>query len=115
MINPIVIIIGAAILLAMLTVCIINKPKKPIVTGTIIFILVCFIMFTFLIDNAILSIKTSSPDSFICFLTMNNAPVYNDLAVSFDTFVKFDIALIAASLISLFIEMLFILRKGQDK
>ena len=68
MINPIVIIVGAALFLAMLAVCIINKPKKPIVTGTVIIILVCFIVFTFLIDNAILSVKTSIPDSFICFL-----------------------------------------------
>ena len=115
MINPIVIIVSAAVFLAMLTICVINKPKKPIVTGTVILILVCFITFTFLIVNAILSIKTSPPDSFICFLTMNNSPVYNDLAFSFSTFVKCDITLIIGSLVSLFVEMLLILRKGQDK
>ena len=51
----------------------------------------------------------------ICFLIMNNAPTYDDLAVSFRTFVTFDIILIVASLVSLFIEMLLILRKGSDK
>lgn len=115
MINPIIIILAAALLLAVIAVCIINKPKKPVITGTLIAVLICFVVFTFMIDNSISALGTKMPDSFVCFLTMNEAPAYEDLALSFRTFMIVDIGLIVLSLASLFFEILLILRKDSKK
>lgn len=115
MINPIVIIVSAAVILSMLSVAIINKPKKPVVTGSVIVVLIGFVVFTFMIDRSISTLSSGEINRFVCFLTMNDQPTYDSLAESFNTFMGFDIALIAASLITLFIEILLILRKGAVK
>ena len=115
MINPIVIIISAALFLSMTAIAIINKPKKPIVTGTVIVILIGFVVFTFMIDNAITTLDKGAPNSFVYFLTMSEKLTYDGLAASFNIFMGFDIALIAGSLITLFAEMMLILRKGDKK
>ncbi len=115
MINPIVIIVSAALVLSVIVVSIINKPKKPLVTGTIITVLVCFVVFTYMIDSAIVSLGTGDNDNFIKFLTMSDVLSYDGLSESFVTFMVIDIGLIAASLLSLFMEIMLILRKGGDK
>ncbi len=115
MINPIVIIVSAAVILSILSVAIINKPKKPVVTGGVIVVLIGFVVFTFLIDRSISVVSTGDMNGFVCFLTMNDQPTYDSLAESFNTFMGFDIALIAASLITLFIEIMLILKKGAVK
>ena len=115
MINPIIIIISAALILSMLSVAVINKPKKPVVTGSVIVVLICFVTFTFMIDRAITTLSTGEPNGFVSFLTMNDQLTYESLAGSFNTFMGFDIALIAASLLTLFVEILIILRKGAKK
>ena len=52
---------------------------------------------------------------FFCFLTINDEPTYTSLAESFRVFMCCDIILIAGALLSLFIEMMLILRKGAEK
>ena len=115
MINPIVIIVSAALILSMLSVAIINKPKKPVVTGSVIVVLIGFVVFTFMIDRSISMLSSGEMIPFVCFLTMNDQPTYDSLAEAFNTFMCFDVALIASSLVSLFIEILIILRKGAVK
>lgn len=115
MINPIVVIISAALILSMISVSLINKPQKPLVTGTVIVVLIGFVVFTFMIDRALSTISSGDMNGFVCFLTMNQQPTYESLAESFNTFMYFDIVLIAASLITLFIEIMLILRKGAVK
>ena len=115
MINPVIIIVGAALILSVLSVCIINKPKKPIVTGTVLVVLICFVVFTYMIDNAITDIEKGGASPFVYFLTMSEKLTYEGLAASFNTFMGFDIALLAGSLLTLFAEMLLILRKGAKK
>ena len=115
MINPIIITVGAALILSVMSVSIINKPKKPIVTGTVLVVLICFVIFTFMIDNAISTVDTSDAVPFVYFLTMSEKLTYEGLAASFHTFMCFDIVLIAGSLLTLFAEMLFIRRKGAKK
>lgn len=115
MINPIVIIVSAALLLAMLTICIINRPKKPIITGTVIVILICYVVFTFMIDGAISNLNTGEVEGFVQFLTMTEEASYEQLASSFRTYMLVDIGLIAASLLSLFVEIMLILRKDSKK
>ncbi|MBQ9461981.1 MAG: hypothetical protein IJU51_08740 [Clostridia bacterium] len=115
MINPIVIIVSAAVILSMLSVAIINKPKKPVVTGSVIVVLIGFVIFTFMIDRSISTLSSGEINPFVCFLTMNDRPTYDSLAEAFNTFMCFDVVLIAASLIILFIEIMLILRKGAVK
>ncbi len=115
MINPIIIIVSAALILSTLSVCIINKPKKPIVTGTVILVLIFFIAFTFIIDNAISTLDTGDANSFVYFLTLSEKLTYDGLADSFNTFMYIDMVLIIAALITLFSEMMLILRKGTKK
>lgn len=115
MINPVIIILSAALILSVMSVCIINKPKKPIVTGSVLVVLICFVVFTFLIDNAIPTLETGEFPPFICFITMNDKLTYDGLSSSFNTFMYIDIVLIAASLLTLFTEMMLILRKGPTK
>lgn len=115
MINPIIIIISAALLLSVAAICIINKPKKPFITGTLILILICYVFFTFLIDSSITSLNTGETNSFIGFITMNDTITYDALAASFRTFMIIDIGLIASALLSLFLEIMFILKKNSKK
>ena len=114
MINPIVIIVSAALFLSMTAIALINKPKKPVVTGTVILILIVFVFFTFHIDNAITTLEKNDANGFIYFLTMSDHLTYESLSGSFNTFMCMDIALIAGALLSLFIEILLILRKGAE-
>ncbi len=112
MINPIIIIVSVALLLSVVSVCIINKPQKPLITGVMILILIAFVVFTFLIDNAISGLSTGEANGLVSFLTMSDTLTYEGLSASFNTFMWLDIGLIGASLVSLFFEILIILRKG---
>lgn len=116
MMNPIVIIITISLILSVLVICVINKPKKPIITGTVIFILICYVAITFLIDSAITGMgNNDSFNGLVHFLVMNESPSYDDLADSFQAFMKMDISLIVTALISLFMEIMVILRKDSKK
>ena len=115
MINPVIIIVSAALILSVISVCLINKPQKPVVTGTVLVVLICFVVFTYMIDNAITGFDTDNVSPFVYFLTMSEKLTYDGLAASFNIFMGFDIALIAGSLITLFAEMMLILRKGDKK
>ncbi len=112
MINPVIIIITAAVLVSIICVSVINKPRKPVVTGTLIIILVFFIVSTFMIDNAMYALGTNGNiTSFLQFIILNDSPSYSDLESSFGTFMIFDICLIGLSLICMFFEIFIILRK----
>ncbi len=116
MINPIVIIITAALFVSVLVISIINKPKKPIVTAVLIIILMAYVSATFLLDNSLSTINTeSSFDGLVNFIVMNDNPSYEDIESSFKIFMIFDISLIAASLLSLFAEIMIILRKDSKR
>ena len=111
MINPIVIIVSAALFLSVMAIALINKPKKPVVTGTIIVILIGYVIFTLMIDNTLSALDKGDPNGFVCFLTMSEHLTYEGLSQSFNTFMYLDIALIIGALLSLFVEILLILRK----
>ncbi len=115
MINPIVIIIASAILLSVLVVRILNRPKKPIITGALILILIFFIIATWLIDNAISSFNSTRQFmDFVSFIVMIDNPTYTQLENSFTTFMITDIVLFAVLLISFFFEILYILKNDKD-
>ena len=115
MINPIVIIITISIILSVLVICVINKPKRPIITGTVIFVLICYVIMTFILDNAITGMQVGDINGFISFLVMSYSPSYEALSDSFRTFMTIDISLIIAALATFFSEMLLILRKDYQK
>lgn len=60
LINPVVVIAAAAIVLCVFIFCIINKPAKPLFTGTSIVMLIVFLIFTAVIN---ISLSSSSGDS----------------------------------------------------
>lgn len=116
MINPIIIIITAALLLSVLVICIINRPKKPIITGTLIFILVCFVITTWMLDNVISSPNSSSQFAgFINFVILNDNPTDVQLEQSFNIFMIMDMILFCFVVISLIFEALYILKSDRGK
>lgn len=116
MINPIVIIVAAAILMSVLVVCVLNKPKIPVITGTFIFILICFVIMTYMIDTAISSAGNSVRYSdFVSFITMSDSMLYTQLEESFRTFMIFDIVLFVLSMLSLGLEAAHILKNYNKK
>ncbi len=114
MMNPIVIIVTISLILSVLVVSIINKPKKPIVTGTMIVILICYAALTFLVDMAITG-GSESYNDLIHFLIMQDTPDYEALSDLFRSFMTADIILIVTALLSLFAEVMLILRKDSRK
>ena len=116
MINPIVIIITISVILSMLAVCIINKPRKPLMTAAMILIFIFYLSVTFIIDNAITSTEMNEQfGSFVKFLVMSDIPSYDELAESFGTFMKLDILLVIVTLVSMFTEIVLIFRKESRK
>lgn len=116
MINPVVVIISISFLLSMLVVCVINKPRKPVMTGSIILLLIFYISVTFIIDGAITGTGINEQfGDFVKFLVMSDIPSYEELSDSFRTFMKIDISLVAITLVSMFIEIMLIFRKESKK
>lgn len=116
MINPIIIIAAAALVLSALAIAILNKPAVPVVTSTLIIILIFFVVATYLIDSAVSNSSVSdSLINFISFSVLKDNPTNEDLEFAFNTFKYTDIGLFAASLISMFTEALLILRQNSGK
>ena len=100
--------------MSVLVVCILNKPKIPVITGTFIFILICFVVMTYMIDNAISSVGNSGQvDGFVSFITMSESMLYTQLEASFRTFKIFDIVLFVLSMVSLGLEAVYILKNDK--
>lgn len=116
MINPIVLIVAAAILMSVLVVSVLNRPKTPVITGTFILILICFLVMTYMIDNSISGLgNNGGVDGFVSFITMSESMAYTELEASFRTFMIFDIVLFAASMLSLGLEATYILKNDNRK
>lgn len=115
MINPIIIIVAVALLLSAFVVTLLNKPGLPIVASTFIIILIFFVLTTYLIDNAISNNSVSETlSSFVCFAVMNQSPSYEDLEAAFNIFKYTDIGLFLASVVSMLIEAMLILRQNSE-
>ncbi len=113
MINPIFIIISAAVILSAAAITFINKPRVPIVAGSILVVLIIFVFTTFSIDNAIADVMNSHElSSFVCFAVLKDKPTYEELETTFTVFSCIDVGLFIASLVTMFIETLSILHKN---
>lgn len=110
LINPVLVIAAAAVILCIFIFCIINKPAKPLFTGTSIVMLIVFLIFTAVIN---LSLSSSSGDSGIAnvanavtgFLTGQSGPTSIQLEQSFQIFAYIDIGLILTCVLSMIIEV----------
>ena len=116
MINPIILIVAAALLLSSVAVTVLNRPRFPLIAATLIAILVFFVLSSYLIDSAIgsFSASDSSINSIVSFLVIGDDLTNIRLEEAFHTLMYIDIGLFAASLISMFVEAMFILRKNSD-
>ena len=114
--NPIIIIIAAALVLSALVVVVLNKPAFPFVTVAFILVLVYFVVSTYLVDTALSSTAVSDELSrFINFTVMKDNPSYEDLESSFNIFMITDIALFVLCAAAMFFEAMVILRKNVAK
>lgn len=114
--NPIIIIISAALLLSALVVAVLNKPAFPVVTVCFIVILIYFVVTTYLIDTALSNTSVSEELSrFVSFSVMKDNPTYEDLESAFAVFMYTDIGLFGACVITMLLEALVILKKNAGK
>ena len=115
MINPIILIIAAALFLSALAVAVLNRPDFPVITSALIIILMFFVFSTFMLDSAITDLSSAENlNDFVKFLISSYEPGFGELEASFRTFMISDLVLFAASLSAMVFEALFILRKNSD-
>ncbi|HHZ06779.1 MAG TPA: hypothetical protein GX401_08370 [Clostridiales bacterium] len=118
-ISPVVIIICAAIIIFTIIFYIINRPRKPIFTGVLLFLLLGFALMTLAV-NGQLSVMGSTAiatknatNILVSFITLSDNPSQQILTQSFDLFCKIDIGLIIAVVISMTIEVRNLLHSGK--
>ncbi len=113
MINPILIVIAAALFLSAAVITFINRPRFPLTAATMLAILIFFLFVTFSIDQALMDMADAEGISrFVRFAVMSDRPTYEFLEGSFTIFSCIDIGLFVGSLVSMFIETLSILHKN---
>lgn len=110
-ISPILIIIVSAILIATITLYIINRPKMPLFTCVFLILLLFSVIFTFAVNIDLSSNNSivNSTGSFIrfitSFVTMSETPSKQILLKSFNLFCKIDISLIVISVLVFIMEI----------
>lgn len=117
MINPIVVILLVAFLLCFFVFCVLNKPKKPIMTGAVLVAITIFLFLTNCIDNAIASASTMSDfeKNLVAFITLSSTGKSIELENSFKIFASIDIALFVVAILSMVIELRSILSSFYSK
>ncbi len=109
-VNLIFLIAAAAILVLAFVFCAVNKPRKPLFTGTTLIILLVFLLATEIINMG-LSTPTviALPQGFVSavsgFLTAQTMPTAAQLEQAFAVYMYIDIALVVICVISLIIEV----------
>lgn len=115
MINPILLIAAAAVFLSAVVVTVLNKPRFPLIAGSLIIILIFFVLSTYILDSAIGSASAADGLSGIVnLLVIGQDMSYARLEEVFRTFEIIDMGLFVGALVSMFLEALYILRKNSD-
>lgn len=110
-ISPILIIISVAILLFTIIYCIINRPRKPVFTGVLIFMLLAYVLMTFSVNIKLSSsgantlASNSFISGFVSFISMKSNPTVQQLTALFSSLCKVDVCLIIATVVSMIIEI----------
>lgn len=107
MINPIVVIIFAALVLSTIVLYIFIRPKKPILTGVFLVILILLVISTVMIDSAIsgADMMNNFEGAIVSFITTADIKDTLSLEKSFEIFACFDIAAFIATVISMCFEL----------
>lgn len=109
-VNLVFFIAAAAVLALVLVFCLVNKPKKPLFTGTTLIILLIFLLATEMINMGLSTPTiTALPQDFVNalvgFLTASNAPTTAMLEQAFNVYMYIDISLMIICVVSLIIEV----------
>lgn len=117
----IIFLLAVAVVLALIFVfCLLNKPRKPLFTGTAIITLLVFLLATELINMGLSTpTLTSLPpwliNAMVGFLTGENSPKAATLEQAFSIYMYVDIALIILCLVSMIVEVHSILTFNSTK
>ena len=113
MINPVFFVISCAVILSAAAIVIINKPKIPLIAGSVLIVLIFFVIATFSIDSAIYDVLHSAElSSFVKFAVVKDKPSYEELEAAFRLLSGIDVGLFIAALVSMLIETMSILRNN---
>lgn len=109
-VNLVFLFAAGAVLALALVFCLVNKPKKPLFTGTTLIILIIFLLSTELINMGlstptIISLPQGFVNAMVGFLTAQNSPNTVTLEQAFNIYMYIDIGLIALCIISLIVEV----------
>lgn len=120
LINPIIIIFSAAILVFAVIFCILNKPKKPVLSGFALLILVFFLSCTYMIYLMFAALENQSfqidfVEKIVRFITANDIISEISLEKSFDVFKTIDIIMIVLSIVFLLYDVNMIFLKNDEK
>lgn len=120
LVNPILIIISLALIVFLLFYCIVNRPKKPIMTLLFILLLIVFIGCTFVLNNALTPnqgyiLSGSHWQGMVPFITSVKRPTMEQCEQSFQTYKIIDICLFIAAITAMVIEVWTILVRPDKK
>ncbi len=111
-INPVVIIVAIALYAFVLVYYIINRPKKPIFTGTSIFMLLIFLGFTYIINLGITGNSEDAQNEFVRFmlsiLVVNTSESATISERAFESYATIDIVLMVVCFISMILEVKYL-------
>lgn len=120
-ISPILIIISAAVLLFAIIYCVINRPRKPVFTGVLIFMLLAYVLMTFSVNIKLSSSGTNTLagngfiSGIVSFIAMTSNPTVQQLTNLFSSLCKVDVCLIIATIISMIIEIKNLFSQNKSK
>lgn len=109
-VNLVFLFAAGAVLALALVFCLVNKPKKPLFTGTTLIILIIFLLSTELINMGlstptIILLPQGFVNAMVGFLTAQNSPNTVTLEQAFNIYMYIDTGLIALCIISLVVEI----------
>ena len=120
-INPILIIITLAISIYTIIFCMLNKPKKPVLSGVFLALLVVYLICTYMINLMFTAVSDQSYqvdfiNRIVCFVTATDTLTELSLESSFEIFKIIDICLMCLSMGFLVwdIRSIFIVNKSDD-
>lgn len=110
-VSPILLIISSAVILFMIVFYIINRPRKPIFTGVLLCLLLCYALMTMTVNTQLLSMDSavvtnkSVIDTFVSIITMCDSPSRQTLAEAFEILCKIDIGLMVSVILVMILEV----------
>lgn len=114
--NPILLVVTVALIVFGVIYCMIVRPRKPLLTAIFLFLLVVYLFFTFIVNNAVTPSEmntffSSHINKLLPFITYHEAPSSEVCLRSFYLYQRMDVLLFLGVVISLAIEIYQILIK----